>query len=207
MLSKRTISLGFNEALALKRIFPDKSIGKLLGGSNAGSSIDFSECLERFPKATYEDIETILKGRRFIEWYSKNGRMISLLISLTPAVAYSLVKLPIFNGFLNTNVSPVMSSAFQIVEAATEDNKVPLPKAFTAEIKPGFMSGVGYIILHVMVIGFLSLVVGTFLKFTGRGDLVPILTFISGGVILYECCTLFYAIYEAIVFLATKGFV
>lgn len=66
----------------------------------------------------------------------------------------------------------------------------------------GFFDGYGRILLHMLVSGFLGMVVCAFLKFTGRGDVVPLVAFVCGGVILYEVMGLFQAIYaRASVFL------
>lgn len=62
----------------------------------------------------------------------------------------------------------------------------------------GFFAGHGVILLHMLIVGFLTLIVTTFLKFTGRGDLAPLVVFVGGGVILYEVIQLFNAIYQAI---------
>nr|WP_245204226.1 SpoIIIAC/SpoIIIAD family protein [Ammoniphilus resinae] len=50
----------------------------------------------------------------------------------------------------------------------------------------------------MLIVGFLTLLVTTFLKFTGRGDLAPLVVFVGGGIILYEVIGLFNAIYKAI---------
>lgn len=61
-----------------------------------------------------------------------------------------------------------------------------------------FFSGHGVILLHMLIIGFLTLCVTTFLKFTGRGDLAPLVMFVGGAVILYECMELFNDIYKGV---------
>jgi hypothetical protein len=48
----------------------------------------------------------------------------------------------------------------------------------------------------MLIIGFVTLVVSTFLKFTGRGDLIPLVMFVGGAVILKECLGLFHSIYR-----------
>lgn len=62
----------------------------------------------------------------------------------------------------------------------------------------GFFSGHGVILLHMLIYGFLTLLISTFLKFTGRGDLVPLVVFVGGAVILYEVIGLFNDIYKAV---------
>lgn len=73
--------------------------------------------------------------------------------------------------------------------------------AFAAAVvtKGSFFEGHGVILLHMLVVGFLTLVVTTFLKFTGRGDLGPLVVFIGGAIILYETLELFQALYNGIV--------
>ncbi len=76
----------------------------------------------------------------------------------------------------------------------------PDPALAQAVVQQGsFFEGHGVILLHMLIIGFLTLVVTTFLKFTGRGDLAPLVMFIGGGVILYEVLELFQALYNGIV--------
>ncbi|MBP1934872.1 SpoIIIAC/SpoIIIAD family protein [Ammoniphilus resinae] len=70
--------------------------------------------------------------------------------------------------------------------------------AATAAGGLGFFAGHGVILLHMLIVGFLTLLVTTFLKFTGRGDLAPLVVFVGGGIILYEVIGLFNAIYKAI---------
>lgn len=62
----------------------------------------------------------------------------------------------------------------------------------------GFFDGHGVILLHMLIYGFLTLLISTFLKFTGRGDLVPLVVFVGGAVILYEVIGLFNDIYNAV---------
>ena len=49
----------------------------------------------------------------------------------------------------------------------------------------------------MLVVGFFTLVVSSFLKFTGRGDVIPLVAFVGGGIILYEVIGLFNDIYAA----------
>lgn len=209
LLAKKTYALGFDEAIALKRIFPDQRLGALVGGTSAGNCIDFKECMEKFPKASYGDLEVILKSKKFIEWYNKNGKKVMVIIAFLPYIAKALAGLPVFHQFLSVGPQAVPCGTFQLAEAAveaTEKLEPSLPAAFTAPVKPGLLSDKGYILLHIMVLGFISLVISTFLKFTGRGDLIPLITFVGGCVVLYECIGLFWSIYESIVYVLTKGF-
>lgn len=76
----------------------------------------------------------------------------------------------------------------------------PDPAFAQAVVQKGsFFDGHGVILLHMLIVGFLTLVVTTFLKFTGRGDLAPLVIFVGGGVILYETIELFQALYDGIV--------
>jgi hypothetical protein len=61
-----------------------------------------------------------------------------------------------------------------------------------------FFHGHGVILLHMLTVGFVTLVVTTFLKFTGRGEIVPLVVFVSGGVVLYEVLQLFKDIYREV---------
>ncbi len=60
------------------------------------------------------------------------------------------------------------------------------------------MDGHGVILLNMLILGFITLLVTTFLKFTGRGDIVPLVAFVSGGIILYQVMGLFNDIYSGI---------
>ena len=70
---------------------------------------------------------------------------------------------------------------------------------FAQGVATGFFKGQGAILLHMLIVGFLTLVITTFLKFTGRGDLGPLVVFVGGGIILYETLGLFQLIYQGIV--------
>ena len=64
-------------------------------------------------------------------------------------------------------------------------------------VQTSFFGGKGAILLHMLVVGFFTLVVSSFLKFTGRGDIIPLVAFVGGGIILYEVIGLFNDIYAA----------
>lgn len=94
-------------------------------------------------------------------------------------------------------VSPVVAlNIFQpgVVMAAVASDAASQAAAASGAV--GFFAGQGVILLHILIVGFLTLLVTTFLKFTGRGDLAPLVVFIGGGVILHETIGLFNSIYR-----------
>jgi hypothetical protein len=131
--------------------------------------------LERMcPELNWFEYEQLIEGRSFTRWYVKNRKVINKLALATPAFAMTVFKVsPMF--LLGTLLPPIA---------------IPVAGSFFA--------GHGVILLHMLIIGFLTLVVTTFLKFTGRGDLAPLVMFVGGGVILYETLGLFKAIYTSV---------
>lgn len=63
----------------------------------------------------------------------------------------------------------------------------------------GFFDGQGRILLHIVVFGFVVLVITTYLKLTGRGEMIPLIVFVGGCVILNELMDLFRSLYSNIV--------
>ena len=124
------------------------------------------------PLDRYEDV---LQGRSFTRWYRRHRKVVPALAVTVPAFAMQLF-----------GVSPSFLLGL-----------LP-PIAIPAAAGATFFSGHGVILLHMLIIGFLTLVVTTFMKFTGRGDLVPLIAFVGGGVILYECMQLFNDIYKGV---------
>lgn len=122
------------------------------------------------------DIEAIIESRPFTRWYRKHEKLVNRLAAIATFATLKAVKLSPF--FLCGIVLP----------------HVALPVAAVGK----FFDGYGVILLHMLIIGFLTLVVTTFLKFTGRGDLAPLVMFVGGAIILYECMGLFNAIYKGV---------
>lgn len=116
----------------------------------------------------------LIESRKFTRWYRKHKKKVGALASVA---VFGLMK------FLN--VSPFFLCGILLPQLA-------IPVAGT------FFSGHGVILLHMLIVGFLTLVVTTFLKFTGRGDLAPLVMFVGGAVILYECMQLFHDIYKGV---------
>jgi hypothetical protein len=116
----------------------------------------------------------LIEGRRFTRWYRKHKKLVSALAGIA-----------IFGTMKALKVSPFFLCGVVLPQLA-------IPVAGT------FFSGHGVILLHMLIVGFLTLVVTTFLKFTGRGDLAPLVMFVGGAVILYECMQLFHDIYKGV---------
>lgn len=131
--------------------------------------------LERLcPELNWYEYEQLIEGRSFTRWYVKNRKVVNRLALTAPAFAMTAFK-----------VSPMFLVGTLLPQIA-----IPVAGSFFA--------GHGVILLHMLIIGFLTLVVTTFLKFTGRGDLAPLVMFVGGGVILYEVLGLFKAIYNGV---------
>jgi len=130
---------------------------------------------------TLDDIDDILNGRSFTRWYKRNKKVVNTLALAAPAVAFTIF-----------GVSPAMLSALLFKSSA-----VAIPVAAQGA-QYSFWAGHGKILLDMLIVGFVTLVVTTFLKFTGRGDLAPLVVFVGGGIILYEVIGLFSAIYKAV---------
>lgn len=128
------------------------------------------------PELNLYEYEQILEGRSFTRWYVKNRKVVNKLAIAAVPFAMALF-----------HVSPLFLCGVLLPNAA-------LPVAAVGR----FFDGYGVILLHMLIIGFLTLVVTTFLKFTGRGDLAPLVMFVGGGIILYECMGLFNAIYKGV---------
>lgn len=126
------------------------------------------------PELNWYEYEQILEGRTFSRWYAKNKKAVNAIAMATPSVVMTMF-----------GVSPMFLMGTLLPPLA-----VP--------VAGGFFDGHGVILLHMLVVGFLTMVVSTFLKFTGRGDLIPLVAFVGGGVILYETMQLFQDIYAGI---------
>lgn len=125
------------------------------------------------PELNLFEYEQILEGRPFSRWYAKNRKLVNTIAAASTYAFMTAVKVsPLF--LFGTILPPIA---------------IPVST---------FFSGHGVILLHMLIIGFLTMVVTTFLKFTGRGDLAPLVMFVGGAVILYECMGLFNDIYKGV---------
>lgn len=136
------------------------------------------------PQLTIFEVEHVLAGREFTRWYLNNKKVMNMIALAVPAFTMTMF------GF-----EPItfLNLAAAVVPALADPNVVT-----AAAQGYSFWSGHGAILLHMLIVGFVTLVVTTFLKFTGRGDLAPLVVFVGGGVILYEVLGLFKAIYTGI---------
>jgi len=139
-----------------------------------GTFSEVSTMMKIMPGMSFDEYEKLVEGRPFSRWYRKNKKVIDMLLLTTPGFAMKLF-----------HISPIFLFGTLLPPLA-------VPVAGT------FFSGHGVILLHMLIVGFLTLVVTSFLKFTGRGDLAPLVVFVGGGVILYECMQLFYDIYHGV---------
>ena len=140
----------------------------------------------------YKDFEAITESRSFTRWYHKNKKMVHRLALATPVFAFTLlggIDATVVSHWLTTYTLLPVSSTLNIPSI------VPTSGAVTAS----FIGTHGVILIHMLIIGFLTLVISTFLKFTGRGDIIPLVAFVGGGTILYEVMGLFKDIYVAVV--------
>lgn len=128
------------------------------------------------PEMSLLDYGDIVNGRTFRRWYRKHEKVVHILAGIAPIWAMKVfgISATFMFGLLPAVTIPVVAGG------------------------GSFLLGDGVILLHMLIIGFLTLVVTTFLKFTGRGDLAPLVVFIGGGIILSETIGLFKHIYVAI---------
>lgn len=137
-----------------------------------------------YPDLDLKEVVLVAKSRNFLRWIRRNRKLLYGLAFITPTITLSLF-----------NLSPEMLSTLFIptheAVPAFAVNNPPTPSV-------NFFSGNGVILLHMLIVGFVTLVITTFMKFTGRGDLAPLVAFVGGGVILYEVLGLFKSIYQEI---------
>lgn len=133
------------------------------------------------PSLGIGEIADLMEGRSFRRWYGKNKKVINKLAVAAPLVAMGLFGFTP-GGFLT------LASCVPVVGGMVA----------TASTGYSFWNGNGALLLHMLVVGFVTLVITTFLKFTGRGDLVPLVVFVGGAIILYEVLGLFKLIYTAV---------
>jgi hypothetical protein len=162
---------------------------------SVGTFSDITACQDIFPYASLDDIHAILNSRKLIRWYKHNYKVINMLAITAPTFALTL-----FNVMPGTLIYQYLTSSTAISFSsipATVPGIVNVVGAGTT-VPTSFFGGKGAILLHMLVVGFFTLVVSSFLKFTGRGDLIPLVAFVGGGIILYEVIGLFNDIYGAI---------
>lgn len=201
-----------SEAKGIQEVFPKASWDELVLMSRYGTADDVKHCKEDFPGAsvvdvvkmvkggTYEeiqmvrsyfdntsmqDIHALLGTRRFSRWYADNRKVIKKLAIVTPIFALAL------HGLTGELALTLFADPAMVASTLA-------PPAKGAVVQTSFFGGKGAILLHMLVAGFFTLVVSSFLKFTGRGDLIPLVAFVGGGIILYEVIGLFNDIYLAI---------
>jgi hypothetical protein len=207
----KEVSLKISEVNAIKAILPEATLKDMFNLKRSGKIEDVIECREAFPKASIGDIEAIVKCRSFVRWYTKNSKAINAIIIGLPAFSLALYGLDNSSFTLNMLTEPstvayAMEPTAIVAFGTPVDTPVlsGLPSAVAAAATPAaapsasFFNGHGVILLHMLVVGFITMVVCSFLKFTGRGDLIPLVMFVGGAVILYEVIGLFNAIYGAI---------
>lgn len=194
----------FSEVSLVRAALPKATIAEAIKLKKNGTVDDIMECTKLFPKAEISDVNTILGSRRFIRWCMNNKKVIAALTIATPAFAFTMYKL-VPGSFalevLNAGKRAVDTSTVDLF-SRTGSNVIAGDGAVStfaaAAAGGGFFAGKGVILLHMLVCGFFTLVVSSFLKFTGRGDLIPLVAFVGGAAILYEVIGLFTDIYSAI---------
>lgn len=158
-----------------------------------GSFSEMTTLRNMFPEAHLTDLDLVLQLRKFRRWYVKNRKVMHTLALVVPVATIALYQIsPEFFTTLATTPSPAS-------EAIPAMASLPVMDPGNDRVSDtSFFSGHGAILLHMLTVGFVTLVVTTFLKFTGRGDIVPLVVFVSGAVILYEVIGLFKAIYSEV---------
>lgn len=144
------------------------------------------------------DYEGTLRSRKFTRWYKRNKKTINTLVLTAPAFAFTLFHMDaqVFE-YLRKDATMYVLAANEYYTPPPTNQGDLIPVNGTG-VGQSFFQTHGVILLHMLIMGFLTLVVTTFLKFTGRGDLIPLIAFVGGGAILYEVLGLFMDIYQAI---------
>jgi hypothetical protein len=141
------------------------------------------------PQLSIYELEHVLQGRRFTRWYLNNKKAVNALALAVPMFTMALFGIEPFS-FLQ--LAAVAVPAFLPTDGAGGAIATAAGGGYS------FWAGNGAILLHFLVVGFVTLIITTFLKFTGRGDLAPLVMFVGGAIILYEVLGLFKAIYTGI---------
>lgn len=138
------------------------------------------------PDITLDDITTVARSRKFFRWYMRNKKAVHMLALVTPTFAMTLF------GISHDMLTSLLNLPSEAISAMAPATTEPKNEA------QAFFQGHGAILLHILLVGFLTLVITTFLKFTGRGDLSPLVVFVGGGIVLYEVLQLFKDIYTEV---------
>lgn len=145
-----------------------------------GKLSDVVDIRKEYPEVSWKELEKVSQLRKFRRWCEQNKGFIHACALATPIMVTVLFQL-----------APSMTHTLVTSEA--------VPAFATTDTSPAsIFSGHGVILLHMLVLGFVTLVVTTFLKFTGRGEIIPLVVFVGGGVILLEVLKLFKAIYHEV---------
>ena len=195
----RDKALTFSDALTIRSIYPDASLKESIKLRNSGIMKDIIECKAMFPENTIDGTSAIVGSRSFVRWFINNKKAISVLLVATPVFALASFGLTSSFG-LNLLTQPIVpsfpGSVNELMPAIPNTVACVATKAVSGNAS--FFSGNGVILLHIMIMGFFTLVVSSFLKFTGRGDMIPLVAFIGGMLILKEVIGLFNDVYGAI---------
>lgn len=195
----RTNSIKISEFNLIKELVPDATITQAIRLKEISDMGEIQECVEALPKLKAGDITAVISCRRFVRWYDKNGKVISVLLGLAPAfgmIMHGFTASTAIVAFGTPAGSTVHAFPSAVASIALKEGAKEGAKAVATE--GGFFSGHGKILLHMLIVGFVTLVVSSFLKFTGRGDLIPLIAFVGCSVILLEVLRLFGDIYTAI---------
>lgn len=201
----KPVALKASEINMIKEVFPKATLNDMFKLKSKGTIEDITECRNFFPDASMKDVEVIVGSRSFVRWCGRHKGAIAGLLVCVPTFAMKLFGLELgsFALSLFTHKSTVAygtSHAATVAYGGTHGAVAAMaaPAAAPTTVPTNFFGGKGAILLHMLIVGFLTLVVSSFLKFTGRGDLIPLVMFIGGAVILYEVIGLFTDIYTAI---------
>jgi hypothetical protein len=185
MFNSKLITVGsFSDINTCKRIFPDAEFSDVLNLISKCTIKDVEDCRECFPYADIPAVKSILASREFIRWYKKTAKTAAVIAPVFMLTLFNILPGSIaFDWLLRPSVA-YSADAEAVATMAAADT--------------GFFAGKGVILIHMLVVGFFTLVVSSFLKFTGRGDLIPLVMFVGGGAILYEVIGLFSSLYGSI---------
>jgi len=176
-------SVKFSELNTIKELMPGTTMSEVFKLGRRGVVDDIVTCKTVFPTASTEDISAIVNSRHFIRWFMNNKKITAAIMIGVPAFSFGLFKL--HPGEFLQKIVAYNKYGGDAIEVYAEGGG-------------NFFSGQGAILLHMLIIGFITLVVCSFLKFTGRGDFIPLVSFVGGAIILKEVIGLFTTIYQSI---------
>lgn len=200
MLSKKTekeINLKLSEIRELRESFPDIRLSEACTARSLGDMKLIYCCKAIFPKANSKDIIAILRAAKLADKLAKVTVASLIVAPLLIKFTMGLVTDTHFMQLVNSMSGPENPLAM------LEPSITPMVPQFKDAIEVGtvptsFFGDKGAILLHMLTAGFFILVVSSFLKFTGRGDWIPLVAFVGGSIILYEIVGLFSDIYAAV---------